>query len=51
MDASQDEMLAYIVAQTKPIAADVARARVVPHVEEALREFVRYGLPFLRKHA
>ncbi|MDX1375790.1 MAG: hypothetical protein R3357_09530, partial [Burkholderiales bacterium] len=51
MDASQDEMLAYIVAQTKPIAADVARARVVPHVEEALREFVQYGLPFLRKHA
>jgi hypothetical protein len=51
MEASQDEMLAYIVAQTKPIAADVARDRVVPHVEEALRELVQYGLPFLRKHA
>ncbi len=50
-DASQDEMLAYIVAQTRPIAADVARDRVVPHVEEALREIVQYGLPFLRKHA
>lgn len=50
-DASQDEVLSYIVAQTKPIAAEVARDRVVPRVEEAIRELVEYGLPFLRKHA
>jgi hypothetical protein len=51
VDATQEEMMAYIVAQTEPIAPEVARGMVVPRVEEALRELVQYGLPFLHKHA
>ena len=51
LDATQDEMMAYIVAQTQPLSTEVARSRVVPRVEEALRELVKHGLPFLRKHA
>jgi hypothetical protein len=51
LDATQDEMMAYIVAQTQPLYTEVARSRVVPRVEEALRELVQHGLPFLRKHA
>jgi len=50
IDATQEEMMAYIVAHTQPISVEVARARVVPRVEEALHELVQYGLPFLRKH-
>ncbi|WP_200382727.1 hypothetical protein [Thiococcus pfennigii] len=50
MGATQEEMMAYIVAQTRPLAPDVARRRVLPVVDEALRELVEYGLPFLREH-
>lgn len=44
-------MMAYILAQTEPLSKEVDRARVVPHIEAALRELIEYGLPFLRKHA
>lgn len=50
-DATQQEMMAYLVAQTNPVSPEVARSRVVPRVEEALRELLEHGLPFLRKHA
>jgi hypothetical protein len=51
VDATQEEMMAYVFAQTQPLSAELARARVAPRVEEALREFVQHGLSFLRKHA
>jgi hypothetical protein len=51
LGATQQEMMAYIAAQTQPISPEVARARVLPRVEEALRELVQYGLPFLSRHA
>lgn len=51
LDATREKMLAYILAQTKPLSKEVARSRVLTHIEEALRELVQYGLPFLRKNA
>ncbi len=50
LGATQQEVMAYITAQTQPISPDVARARVLPHAEEALRELVQHGLPFLSRH-
>jgi hypothetical protein len=51
LNATQDEIMAYIIAQTKLLPPEVARARVTPHVQEAVGEFERFGLPFLRTHA
>lgn len=51
LDATREQMMAYILAQTEPLSKEVDRARVVPHIEAALRELIEYGLPFLRKHA
>jgi hypothetical protein len=48
--ATQDQIMDYIVAQTKPISPETARSRVMPHVQEAIEEFQRFGLPFLRTH-
>jgi hypothetical protein len=48
--ASQDQIMAYIIAQTIPISPEVARSRVIPHVKEAVKEFELFGLPFLRAH-
>jgi hypothetical protein len=48
LDATQDQFMAYILAQTLPLSPEVARSRIVPHVEEAMGEFERFGLPFLR---
>jgi hypothetical protein len=48
--ATQDQMMDYIVAQTKPISPESARSRVMPHAQEAIEEFQRFGLPFLRAH-
>jgi hypothetical protein len=50
LDATQDQMMAYIIAQTQPISPEVARERVMPHVQEAIEEFQRFGLPFLQAH-
>jgi hypothetical protein len=51
LGATQQEMMAYIAAQTQPISPEVARARILPRVEEALRELVQHGLSFLNRHA
>ena len=50
LDATQDAMMAYILAQTQPLSPELAQARVAPRVEDALRELVQHGLPFLRMH-
>jgi hypothetical protein len=47
---TQDQIMDYIGTQTKPISPEVARLRVMPHVHEAIEEFQRFGLPFLRAH-
>lgn len=51
LDATEEQMTAYIVAQTKPIAPDEARARIEPLVREALAELARFGLPYLEANA
>jgi hypothetical protein len=48
--ATQDQIMDYIIAQTKPISPEAARSRVIPHVQEAIEDFERFGLPFLRAH-
>jgi hypothetical protein len=50
-DFSQEQFMAYIMAQTKPISPETARSRVSPFVNEAVSEFERFGLPFLRANA
>ena len=50
LGGTRDEMLAYMVAQTAPLAPEVARARVAPLVGEALRMWVDVGRPFLGRH-
>ena len=47
-DATQEDMMAYLVAQTTPVTPEVARGRVTPLVEQAVSELQRFGLPFLR---
>lgn len=51
LEATQEQMMAYILNQTKPLSKEVARSRVIPHIEDALRDLVDYGLPFLNKHS
>jgi hypothetical protein len=48
--ATQDQIMDYIIAQTKPISPEAARSRVTPHVQEAIEDFERFGIPFLRAH-
>lgn len=48
LNFSQEQFMAYIMAQTKPISPETARSRVSPLVNEAVSEFERFGLPFLR---
>jgi hypothetical protein len=50
MGATREDMLAYLIAQAEPLAPEVARARVAPHVEEALAMWIRVGRPFLERH-
>jgi len=50
LDATQDQMMAYIVAQTQPISPETARSRIMPHVQQAVEEFQGFGIPFLRAH-
>jgi hypothetical protein len=50
VDATQQEMMDYILTQARPLSAEVARSRVLPRVEQALLELVQHGLPFLLKH-
>ena len=51
LDATQDQFMAYILAQTQPLSPGVARSRIAPYVKEAIGEFERFGLPFLRSNA
>jgi hypothetical protein len=51
MGGSHQDMLAYLVAQTAPLAPEVARARVAPVVAEALSMWAEVGRPFLERHA
>jgi hypothetical protein len=51
MGGNRDDMLAYLIAQTAPLEPEVARARVAPHVEEALAMWIELGRPFLERHA
>jgi hypothetical protein len=51
LDATQEQFMAYILAQTRPVSPETARQRVTPHVEQAIEEFERYGLPFLVQNA
>lgn len=50
MGGTQDEMLAYLVAQTASLEPEVARARVAPLVDEALTMWIDVGRPFLEGH-
>lgn len=51
MSGTQADMLAYLMAQSAPLAPDEARARAAPRVDEALRVWQTWGLPFLERHA
>lgn len=48
LGAGKQALMAYLLAQTQPVAPAVARARVLPLVQEGVAEFVHHGLPFLR---
>ncbi len=48
--ATQEQIMAYLMAQTKPISPETAGSRITPHVQEAIEEFERFGLPFLQAH-